>query len=187
MQTIGRVAIKLAVAEREELPALLAEVERLGYRAVVGKVGSMTAEKVVAAVETAVQREQFLESGYRHVHSLYHAIIEVFYGVCRGQLELGQILRTVGLNFAVVRGPRMIPAEGNNDEWLDPEILIISTWRYQVRVMTSISRAVLNHALLYAKMYAAMSDIWGDNYGAGTHDDSHAHQSSEIHRGGTQP
>ncbi|NHM26499.1 hut operon transcriptional regulator HutP [Desulfofundulus sp. TPOSR] len=118
MQTIGRVAIKLAVADKEELPSLLAGVVRSGYRAVVGKVGSMTAEKIVAAVETAVQREELLEDGYRHVHSLYHAIIEAFYGVCRGQLELGQILRTVGLNFAVVRGPRALPAEGNGDEWL---------------------------------------------------------------------
>ncbi|MGB9804261.1 HutP family protein [Desulfofundulus sp.] len=118
MQTIGRVAIKLAVADRGEVAALLAESGRMGYRAVVGKVGSMTAEKVVAAVETAVQREQLLESGYRHVHSLYHAIIEAFYGVCRGQLELGEILRTVGLNFAMVRGPRMLPAGDDDGEWL---------------------------------------------------------------------
>jgi hut operon positive regulator len=118
MQTIGKVAISLATAEKEELCALLARAGEFGYRAVVGKVGSMTAEKVVAAVETAVQREQLLEEGYRSVHSLYHAIIDAFYGVCRGQLELGQILRTVGLNFSVVRGPRTLADGKDEDEWL---------------------------------------------------------------------
>ena len=118
METIGKITLKLVLAAEGEVPALLAAARRAGYRAVVGKAGAMTAEKIVAAVETAVQREQFLENLYRHEHSLYHAIIEAFHGVCRGQLELGEILRTVGLNFAVVRGPRAAAPAAADGEWL---------------------------------------------------------------------
>ncbi len=84
---------------------------------VVGRVGSMAAEKIVAAIETAVGREGLLAETYRHEHSLYHAVIEAIYGVCRGQLELGNLLRTVGLNFAVVRGIRS-PEAATDGEWL---------------------------------------------------------------------
>jgi len=129
---IGKVTIKLVLANDREERELFLEYQELGYRAVVGKVGSMTAEKIVAAIETAVQREQLLDAAietavqreqlldntYRHAHSLYHAIIDSFYGVCRGQLELKEILRTVGLNFAVVRGPRIVSEDVNDGEWL---------------------------------------------------------------------
>ncbi len=77
----------------------------------------MAAEKIVAAIETAVAREGLLKDIYRNEHSLYHAVIEAIYGVCRGQLELGNLLRTVGLNFAVVRGLRC-PEETTDGEWL---------------------------------------------------------------------
>lgn len=116
MYMIGKVTIKLVLASDQRELSL--EYQELGYRAVVGKVGSMTAEKIVAAIETAVQREQLLDNTYRHAHSLYHAIIDAFYGVCRGQLELKEILRTVGLNFAVVRGPRIVSEDVNDGEWL---------------------------------------------------------------------
>lgn len=118
MRTIGRVATLLVLAEKEEQAALLARAAAAGYRAVLGRVGSMAADKVVAAVETAVQREGLLDDSYRQMHSLYHAIIEALYGVCRGQLELGQILRTVGLTFAVVLGPREAKATDPQDRWL---------------------------------------------------------------------
>jgi hut operon positive regulator len=117
LSTIGKKAIKLVLADPGELPVLLDEIHKEGYRTVVGRVGTMSAEKIVAAVETAVGREQLLDDVYRHEHSLYHTIIEAFYGVCRGQLELGEILRTVGLNFSVVRGWRIIPP-GADGEWL---------------------------------------------------------------------
>jgi hut operon positive regulator len=110
-------AIRLALADSEPQPAAIKEAQEQGYRVVVGRVGSMAAEKIVAAIETAVAREGLLKDIYRHEHSLYHAVIEAIYGVCRGQLELGNLLRTVGLNFAVVRGLRS--AEATTDgEWL---------------------------------------------------------------------
>lgn len=114
---IGSTAIRLALAGSESPLPLIQEAQVQGYRIVVGRVGSMAAEKVVAAIETAAGREGLLEGGYRHEHSLYHAVIEAIYGVCRGQLELGTLLRTVGLNFAVVRGIRC-PEAAADGEWL---------------------------------------------------------------------
>jgi len=116
-RTIGKAAITLALAGEEELPVLLNQVRQSGYQVVVGKVGSMDAEKIVAAVETAAKRSRLIKAVYQEEHSLYHAVIEAFHGVCRGQLELGSILRTVGLNFAVVRGPREA-GPGAEGEWL---------------------------------------------------------------------
>lgn len=77
-----------------------------GYRYTIGKVGAMDLMKVVAAVETAAKRNHIInDEHYREVHALYHAIIEAIQGVGRGTMQFGEILRTVGLTFAVVRGP----------------------------------------------------------------------------------
>ncbi len=118
MHTIGKVAIKLVLADNKEESSLEKEYHTAGYLFIRGRVGSMTAEKIVAAIETAVQRERLLDNTYRHAHSLYHAIIDAFYGICRGQLELKEILRTVGLNFTVVRGPRVALKDEDDGEWL---------------------------------------------------------------------
>ncbi|PNB66901.1 transcriptional regulator, partial [Pseudomonas sp. FW305-BF6] len=53
---------------------------------------------------------------YREVHSLYHAILEAIQGVTRGHLQLGGVLRTVGLRFAVVRGKPYKNA--NEGDWI---------------------------------------------------------------------
>jgi len=87
------------------------------FKVVLGKVGSMNVEKVVAAIETAARREGLLCGQYRDEHALYHAVLEALYGVCRGQLELGTILRTVGLNFAIVKGPRW-ENEEKDGQWI---------------------------------------------------------------------
>lgn len=87
------------------------------FQIVQGKVGSMNVEKVVAAIETAARREGLLCGQYRDEHALYHAVLEALYGVCRGQLELGAILRTVGLNFAIVKGPRW-ENEEKDGQWI---------------------------------------------------------------------
>ena len=61
--------------------------------------------KVVAAMETAAKSNQVIETDvYRETHALYHAIMEALYGVTRGQIQLADVLRTVGLRFAIVRG-----------------------------------------------------------------------------------
>lgn len=88
-----------------------------GYKVVLGRVGSMDMGKIVAAIETAVKREKLLEPTYRSEHALYHAVLEAFHGVCRGQLQLGNIMRTVGLNFAVVFGPRDESCKGDGS-WI---------------------------------------------------------------------
>ncbi|WP_408863355.1 hut operon transcriptional regulator HutP [Aneurinibacillus thermoaerophilus] len=113
-------AMQLALLEEDEFEAedfSLARLEKLGYQYCRGKVGSMDAHKVVAAIETAAKKEQIIDgSFYREAHALYHAIIEAMQGVTRGQVQLGTVLRTVGLNFAIVRGcPYDSEREG---EWI---------------------------------------------------------------------
>ncbi|WP_170006221.1 hut operon transcriptional regulator HutP [Bacillus fonticola] len=100
---IGQRAILLLLhddqGEEEQL------LTQLGWRACTGKVGSMEAHKVVAAIETAAKKNDLIQAElYRESHALYHAIIEALHGVTRGQVQLGSVLRTVGLKFAVIRG-----------------------------------------------------------------------------------
>ncbi len=82
-----------------------------------GKIGSMDSQKIVAAIETAAKRSDLVrEDLYREMHALYHAIMEALTGVTRGHTQLGEILRTVGLRFSVVRGT---PYESEEEgEWI---------------------------------------------------------------------
>jgi hut operon positive regulator len=109
--TIGRVALLAVLADdpRRILTGLK------DYRAVSGRVGTMEVEKVIAAVETAAAREGLISAEYAEEHALYHATIEALHGVGRGQLALGSLLRTVGLRFAAVRGPRL---PGDPTTWI---------------------------------------------------------------------
>ena len=100
---IGQRAILLLLHDDQDEQEQL--LTRLGWRACTGKVGSMDAHKVVAAIETAAKKNDLIQAElYRETHALYHAIIEALHGVTRGQVQLGSVLRTVGLKFAVVRG-----------------------------------------------------------------------------------
>jgi hut operon positive regulatory protein len=92
-------------------------MDRLEWKHCVGKVGSMDSHKVVAAVETAAKKNGIIRQDlYRESHALYHAIIEALEGITRGQIQLGAMLRTVGLRFSIVRGnPYDNPEEG---EWV---------------------------------------------------------------------
>ncbi len=118
MEFIGKKAIMYALAEGDLEKQLKTKGEENGFKLIKGKVGSMNTEKIFAAVETAAQREGLIRKDYyRDTHALYHAILDAFVGICRGQLGLGNMLRTVGLIFTVVRGPRSI--EQNEDgDWL---------------------------------------------------------------------
>jgi hut operon positive regulatory protein len=112
---IGKIAILFAMLneqERAAFPKLFQEVQICE-----GKVGSMDMQKVISAVETAVKRSGLInEEIYRETHALYHAILEALEGVMRGQWAIGDMMRTVGLRFAVIRGnPYSNEAEG---EWL---------------------------------------------------------------------
>lgn len=108
---IGRTAMMLALTE-EELFNLNENVVWC-----VGKVGTMDSQKIVAAIETAAKQNGVINGAlYREVHSLYHAILEAIQGVTRGHLQLGGVLRTVGLRFAVVRGKPYKNA--NEGDWI---------------------------------------------------------------------
>jgi hut operon positive regulator len=103
LASIGRVALMSVLADDAE-PVIGAAKD---HRVITGRVGTMDVEKVIAAIETAARREGLISQEYAEEHALYHAIIEALHGVGRGQLSLGAILRTVGLRFAVARGPRL--------------------------------------------------------------------------------
>ncbi|MDV2682816.1 hut operon transcriptional regulator HutP [Alkalihalophilus lindianensis] len=100
---IGRHAIMLLLSDDSEQE--LATLKQSNWNGCTGKVGSMEAHKVVAAIETAAKKNGIIQPNiYRETHALYHAIIEALHGVTRGQVQLGSVHRTVGLSFAVLRG-----------------------------------------------------------------------------------
>ena len=109
--TIGRLAL-LAVLS-EEPDRVIGSAPH--HRVVLGHVGTMDVHRVIAAIETAARREGMIAPGYAEEHALYHAILEALHGVGRGQLAFGNLLRTVALRFAIVRGPRL---PGDDTEWI---------------------------------------------------------------------
>jgi hut operon positive regulator len=109
--TIGRLAL-LAVLS-EEPDRVIGSASH--HRVVLGHVGTMDVHRVIAAIETAARREGLIAPGYAEEHALYHAILEALHGVGRGQLAFGNLLRTVALRFAIVRGPRL---PGDDTEWI---------------------------------------------------------------------
>lgn len=119
MDTIGKIALALAVATEDEvIRTLIKRAQNKNYHALRGQVGTMRIEKVIAAVETAARREGLISTAfYRENHAIYHATLEALYGICRGQLGLGDILRTAGLCFSVVKGTNEIKP-GDKDQWL---------------------------------------------------------------------
>lgn len=114
--SIGKTALLIAMAEGSETEAYVSRAREKGFDVVTGKVGSMDVQKIIAAVETAAKREGLTDDGYRSQHALYHAILDALQGLGRGPLQLGNILRTVGLRFAIVRGPRTL--EDMDDLWI---------------------------------------------------------------------
>lgn len=112
---IGKMAILLAALTEEELALFKPLFQNIRFCQ--GKVGSMNMQKVIAAVETAAKRNGLIhDSVYRETHSLYHAVMEGIEGVTRGQPGIGELSRTVGLRFAIVRG--MPYEEESEGEWI---------------------------------------------------------------------
>ncbi|CAN7174908.1 MULTISPECIES: hut operon transcriptional regulator HutP [Bacillaceae] len=113
---IGKNAMLLLLLDREE-EEWNRHFNELNWSYCTGKIGSMDSQKIVAAIETAAKRSDLVrEDLYREMHALYHAIMEALTGVTRGQTQLGEILRTVGLRFSVVRGT---PYESEEEgEWI---------------------------------------------------------------------
>ncbi len=114
--SLGKIALLIAMAEPNETGDYVSGARQKGFDVVAGKVGSMDVQKVIAAVETAAKREGLVDDSYRSQHALYHAILDALQGLGRGPLQLGNVLRTVGLRFAVVKGPRTIEDVG--DIWI---------------------------------------------------------------------
>ncbi|MDQ0340012.1 hut operon positive regulator [Caldalkalibacillus uzonensis] len=112
---IGKYALQLVLLEGDEQSLLIDRIEQLGFKCCYGHVGAMDTQKIVAAIETTSKKHGLIQTGlYRESHALYHAIMEALYGVTRGQVQLGAVLRTVGLSFSVVRGrPYVTQAEGD--------------------------------------------------------------------------
>ncbi|MBU8689687.1 MULTISPECIES: hut operon transcriptional regulator HutP [Priestia] len=116
--SMGRLTSLLVLLHNTELvEGIEKEINERGYSYTVGKVGAMELSKVVAAIETSAKTNKIINAqSYREVHALYHAILEAIQGVSRGTLQLGDILRTVGLTFSIVRGK--IEFSGKSDEWI---------------------------------------------------------------------
>lgn len=116
--SLGRLAALLTLLHGDEgSREITAEMDRRQYRYTVGRVGSMELVKVVAAIETSAKAGAVINAEeYREVHSLYHAILEAVQGVGRGTVQFGEILRTVGLTFSIVRGH--VNVRGSVSEWI---------------------------------------------------------------------
>jgi hut operon positive regulator len=107
----------LALASEGETDEVVRIAREKGYQVCKGRVGAMDSAKIFAAVETAAKREGIIKNMYREEHAIYHSALEAYSAICRGQEGLGSILRTVGLVFSIVRGPR-VPGDMKEDEWI---------------------------------------------------------------------
>lgn len=113
---IGKIALLVSLSE-ENTESLIKLYENKNYVIYKGQAGSMDAKKIVAAIETAASREDIIRENYHEEHALYHAIIEALSGYCRGQVMLGEVLRSAGLTFTIVRGT-LIEDDISSGNWI---------------------------------------------------------------------
>ncbi|SCC24680.1 hut operon positive regulatory protein [[Bacillus] enclensis] len=113
---IGKNAMLLLLLDKEE-DEWNRHFNELDWSYCTGRIGSMDSQKIVAAIETAAKRSDLVrEDLYREMHALYHATMEALTGVTRGHTQIGEVLRTVGLRFSIVRGT---PYESEEEgEWI---------------------------------------------------------------------
>ncbi|MCR3759602.1 hut operon transcriptional regulator HutP [Clostridium felsineum] len=115
--SIGKTAMLLSMASDSDEKEIRDKAEAYGYKVFKGHVGAMDSSKIFAAIETAAKREKFIKNIYREEHSLYHAVLEAYEGICRGQTGLGNVMRTAGLVFTIVKGSR-IPRDNEDGQWI---------------------------------------------------------------------
>lgn len=115
--SIGKIAVLYAISTKSEAEEICQKASEMGYRLYKGSVGSMDSAKIFAAVETAAKKEGLINPIYREEHSIYHSILEAYTAICRGREGLGNVLRSAGLAFSIVRGPR-ISNDKNDGEWI---------------------------------------------------------------------
>jgi hut operon positive regulator len=115
---IGKLTILLLISTKEEEKELLKKVSNLGYKTCIGKAGTMDSKEIIAAIETTAKREGIFPVGcYREEHAVYHTILSALKGLCRGEIGIGNFLRTVGVKFVVLRGP-MDTTRSDLGEWV---------------------------------------------------------------------
>lgn len=112
---IGKITLTLALSDNYD--ELKDYYENKGYTIIKGNVGSMDSKKIFASIETSAYRENIIRENYHEEHQLYHAIQEALSGYCRGQVVLGEVLRTAGLIFVLVRG-NLIEGDKSTGEWI---------------------------------------------------------------------
>ncbi|NLK65591.1 MAG: hut operon transcriptional regulator HutP [Tissierellia bacterium] len=115
-QGIGKIALLLAITSGDD-EKLKRYYENKNYLVYKGQAGSMDSKKIIAAIETAAYRENIIEENYHEEHALYHAIIEALSGYCRGQVMLGEVLRSAGLTFTIVKGS-LIDGDELSGTWI---------------------------------------------------------------------
>lgn len=115
--SIGKTALLICMSSESEEEMIRKTSILNGFKVLKGRVGSMDSAKIFAAIETAAKKESLINTSYREEHSLYHTVLEAYSGICRGQVGLGNILRTAGLTFSIVRGPRVL-GDDSDGEWI---------------------------------------------------------------------
>jgi hut operon positive regulator len=115
-QGIGKIALLLAITNSDD-EKLKKYYENKNYVVYKGQAGSMDSKKIIASIETAAYRENIIKDNYYEEHSLYHATIEALSGYCRGQVMLGEVLRSAGLTFTIVKGS-LIDGDESSGDWI---------------------------------------------------------------------
>lgn len=114
MEPLGKKVIEILISDEEKRQELFEKAKAAGMSICFGKVGSMNAEKIIAAVMTASKREGIWDAGsFREEHAVYGATFEALQSVCHGQLIVSEAMRTIGLSFCVIR--KDLPDHG---EWV---------------------------------------------------------------------
>lgn len=118
MAKIGRLTILLLISSEEEEKELVKKINSFGYKICIGKVGTMDSRELIAAIETTAKREGIFPAGcYREEHAVYHTALNALRGLCRGEIGIGNFLRTVGVKFVVLRGP-LDTKQSDLGEWI---------------------------------------------------------------------
>ena len=119
MAKIGRLTILLLIASMEEEQKMLKKILALGYKACIGKAGTMNSKELIAAIETTAKREGIiLSNNYREEHALYHTSLNALKGLCRGEIGIGNFLRTIGVKFVILRGSLNTKQKDELGEWI---------------------------------------------------------------------
>ncbi|MFH1656253.1 MAG: HutP family protein [Candidatus Nealsonbacteria bacterium] len=118
MAKIGKLTILLLISSVEEEKELVKKINSFGYKVCIGKAGTMKSNEIIAAIETTAKREGIFRTGcYREEHALYHTTLNALRGLCRGEIGIGNFLRTIGVKFVVLRGP-LDTTQRDLGEWI---------------------------------------------------------------------